>query len=125
MRYKKYLISIFSMLLLIFAGCSNGINKEQRISSMLSEEEGKYYITILGASQNIETKFESEIFQKNINRISGYYANENPSDAEIRDLEIKEKPIFIVFDTENELYRTNDINDLNDYLLKSSNRPIQ
>ncbi|MBD0384113.1 hypothetical protein [Paenibacillus sedimenti] len=118
MRYKKCLVAIFSMVMLVFAGCSNGVSKEQRISSMLSDEEGKYYITILGASQNIEKKFESEIFQNNINKISGYYLNENPNDAEIRDLEVKETPIFIVFDKENEVYRTNNINDLNDYLVK-------
>lgn len=102
----------------VVSGCS-GVDKAERISSMLSDEEGKYYITILGDSQEIEKEFEEVVFQSNINSVAGYYINENPSDAEIRDLEIKDKPIFIVFGTENEVYRTNDINDLNNYLLES------
>lgn len=85
---------------------------------MLSDEKGEYYIVILGASKEIEKKFETEIFQNHMKKISGYYINGNPSDKELKDLAVNEKPLFIVFDTESEVYRTNNILDLNDYLLE-------
>lgn len=38
---------------------------------MLSNDESKYYITILGTSKKMEKQIEEEIFQKNINKIKG------------------------------------------------------
>ncbi len=81
---------------------------------MLSNQEGKYYITALGASTELNSDFET-IIQKYIDKIAGYYTNENPSEIEKRQLHVDEKPVFIVFDTQTEVYRTNVISDLDDF----------
>lgn len=116
-KFKISYLVIFLVILLI--GCSStesNVEKEEIISSMLADENGEYYITILGASQDTEQEFDAGIYQDHMRIISGYYSNANPTEREIRALEIKEKPVFIVFDTESEVFRTNDINDLNVFL---------
>jgi hypothetical protein len=96
------------------------VDQNEIISTMLSDQEGKYYITVLGASTQLRSDFEREIVQSYIDKIAGFYTNQNPSEIEIRQLDVVEKPIFIVFDTQSEVFKTNNIIELNEYL-KDSN----
>ncbi|MFJ8064600.1 hypothetical protein ACIQYS_08210 [Psychrobacillus sp. NPDC096426] len=113
--YLMYRLLFLIVFLIGITGCSS---KEEIISSMLSDDEDRYYITILGVSQEIEKEIMDTVIQTNINKVAGYYINENPSKKEISALEIDKISIFIVFDTESEVFRTNDRNKLNEYLIE-------
>jgi hypothetical protein len=109
---NKYKLLLLLILLIVLSSCSNK-EKDEIITSMLSDTENKFYLTALGASPEITNLLVDE----NRNVVVGYYSNEHPSEAEIKALEIKKLPIFIVFDTKKEVFRTNDVIELNEYLI--------
>jgi len=84
---------------------------------MLSDDEDRYYITILGAPQQVQEEFEVEVYQPNLNKVSGYYSNRNPSEEEMKVLNIGKEATFMVFDTKSEVFRTNNLQQLNQFLL--------
>lgn len=82
--------------------------------------EGKYYITVLGATEELKREFE-QVFQRNINVIDGYYENGNPSNRELQALKVESLPTYFVFDTEKEVFRTDDIFKLSKFLMERTN----
>jgi len=113
---KRYRLLFIFILIIGGTGCSAFRNKEI-ISSMLSDDEDRYYITILGAPQQVQEEFEVDVYQPNLNKVSGYYSNGNPSEEEMKVLNIGREPTFIVFDTKSEVFRTNNLQHLNQFLL--------
>lgn len=113
---KRYRILFLFILIIGVTGCS-ALEKKEIISFMLSDDEDRYYITILGAPQKVQEAFEVEVYQPNINKVLGYYSNGNPSKEEMKALNIGREPTFIVFDTKTEVFRTNNLQQLNQFLL--------
>lgn len=91
--------------------------RNEALSSVLSKDKGKYYLVALGISENTQTQFMSLCGQI----ISGCYANPNPSKKEIRDFNVHETPIYMVFDTKKEIFHTNDLFKLKTFLTKLAN----
>ncbi|WP_211748684.1 hypothetical protein [Paenibacillus sp. Marseille-Q4541] len=110
------LICIIGIMLL--SGCDT-LKKETVPSStpstMYSDVEGKYYITALGTTDKQNLEFQ-QVIDQNIKIIAGYYQTNTPSDAEMKMYEIKNLPKYIVFDTEKEIYETDNLNELNHLL---------
>ncbi|MEF2965872.1 hypothetical protein V3851_08530 [Paenibacillus sp. M1] len=106
--------------LMILSGCDT--LKSEAIpssipSSMYSDEDGKYYIVALGTTDIENLEFQ-QVFDQNIKIITGYYQNGTPSNMEMKSLEIEELPEYIVFDVDKAIYRTDSINELNQFLIK-------
>jgi hypothetical protein len=114
----------FQLILVIFvtllSGCKANTEETFSFSSMLSKNEGKYYITVLGATEELKREFEL-VFQRNINVIAGYYENGNPSNRELRALKVESLPTYFVFDTDKEVFRTDDIFNLSKFLVEKTN----
>jgi len=113
------IIKRFRFLLLVafiigIAGCS-GIGKQDLISPMLSNKEGIYYLAIFGASEQDASEFEAA-YDNNSAKLTGYIAEEEPGEQLKRELNIVSKPTYIVFDTESEVFRTNDLTTLKEFL---------
>lgn len=99
------------------AGCSDvSEDKSERKPSMLSDQEDRYYISVYGASEKDEKEFEV-VYQDNIMKIAGLFSLTNPSDEDIRELNIPDKPTYIVYDTKSEVFRTHDVSRLNEFLV--------
>ncbi|MGM1045849.1 MAG: hypothetical protein ACQEXX_06860 [Bacillota bacterium] len=106
--------------IMILSGCETIKNETTPSAiplSMYSDEEGKYYITALGTTDKQNLKFQ-QVVDQNIKIITGYYQNGTPSNTEMKMFEIGDLPNYIVFDTEKELYRTDALNELNQFLSK-------
>lgn len=99
------------------AGCS-GISgdKSAKKSSMLSDQEDRYYIAVYGASEKDEKEFEV-VYQDNVMKIAGHFSLAIPSDEDIRELNIPDLPTYIVYDTKSEVFRTHDLSRLNEFLV--------
>ncbi|MDQ0873882.1 hypothetical protein QFZ77_002541 [Paenibacillus sp. V4I3] len=114
----------FQLLLIIFVtlflGCKADTEETFSFSSILSNNEGKYYITVLGATEELKREFE-QVFQRNINVIDGYYENGNPSNRELQALKVESLPTYFVFDTEKEVFITDDIFKLSKFLMERTN----
>ncbi|MCV4230539.1 hypothetical protein OHJ21_05095 [Virgibacillus sp. LDC1] len=113
------LIQLLSIVvIIILSGCNADNNKTYHSSipsSFFSDVEGKYYITAIGTTDEQNLEFQ-EVFDQNIRILSGYYQTGNPDDKELQMLNIDDVPKYIVFDTEKELYRTDNLNELNQFL---------
>ncbi|MGM1048138.1 MAG: hypothetical protein ACQEXX_18625 [Bacillota bacterium] len=106
--------------IMILSGCDTLKNEtisSSIQSSMHSDEEGKYYITVLGTTEKQNLEFQ-HVIDQNIKIITGYYQNGTPSNTEMEMFEIKDLPKYIVFDTEKELYRTDILSELNQFLIE-------
>jgi hypothetical protein len=114
----KFLQVISIVTIIILSGCDESNNKTLHSSIptfMYSEVEGKFYITALGTTDEQNLEFQ-KVFDQNIEILTGYYQNGSPNDNEIQKLNITDLPMYFVFDTEKELFRTDNLNDLNRYL---------
>jgi hypothetical protein len=104
--------------IIILSGCVAGNNKILHSSNptyMYSEVEGKFYITAIGTTDDQNLEFQ-KVFDQNIENLSGYYQNGSPNENELQKLNITDLPMYFVFDTEKELFRTDNLNELNRYL---------
>lgn len=114
---KFYLLCL--LLIIVLSGCKSGNepipSPSLNLSSMYSTEEGKYYLVALGTNEEQESEFQ-QVFDQNIEKISGYYQNGTPNDVELKTLNIEELPVYIIFDTEKEIFRTDNLIELNQYL---------
>lgn len=111
---KRFRFLLLSAFIIGIAGCS-GIGKQDLISHMLSSQEGSYYLAIFGASEQDLSEFQAA-YQNNSVKITGYIAEEEPGEQLKRELNIVRKPTYIVFDTESEVFRTNDLTTLKEFL---------
>ncbi|WP_152394291.1 hypothetical protein [Paenibacillus guangzhouensis] len=118
---KIYLLCLLSIIVLSGCKASNEPSPSLNLSSMHSVEEGKYYLAVLGTNEEQESEFQ-QVFDKNIKNISGYYQNGTPNDVELQTLNIHELPTYIIFDTEKEIFRTDNLNELNQYLHDVDNK---
>lgn len=84
---------------------------------MYSDVKGKYYISVFGTTDEQYLEFQ-QVFDKNIEKISVYYQTGTPSDEELQMFNINDLPKYIVFDTDKELFRTDDLYELNQFLIK-------
>lgn len=84
------------------------------ISSVLSKDEERYYLVVLGASQEMRSKIHAIINSTNI--ISGSTMSGDPSDRWVRALGIENELTILLFDSEKEIFRTNNIEELNDFI---------
>lgn len=91
---------------------------------MYSDVEGKYYITLLGGAEQSSMEFQ-RIFDQNVEIITGYYENRTPSDKELKRLQIERLPVYLIFDTEKEVLRTGDLNELALFLSSRSTNKDQ
>lgn len=106
--------------IMILSGCDTLKNEtipSSITSSMYSNEEGKYYLAALGTTEEQNLEFQ-QVFDQNIKILTGYYQNGTPSNMEMKMFEIEDIPKYIVFDTEKEIYRTDYLNELNQFLIK-------
>ncbi|MCM3625760.1 hypothetical protein M3194_00100 [Paenibacillus glycanilyticus] len=114
---RFYLLSLLFMIVL--SGCETSIKPTPtpsfNLSYMHSKEEGKYYLVALGTNEEQDLELQ-QVFDQNKERISGYYQNGTPNDVELRTLNIHEFPVYIIFDTEKEIFRTDNLVELNQYL---------
>ncbi|WP_201008377.1 hypothetical protein [Paenibacillus glycanilyticus] len=93
MRY--YLLCV--LLMIVLSGCESS-NKPTpppsfNLSSMHSKEEGKYYLVALGTNEEQDLEFQ-QVFEQNIEKVSGYYQNGTPNDVELQTINIHELPIL-------------------------------
>lgn len=82
---------------------------------MLSSEEGRYSLAIFGAPEQDASEFESA-YQNNSVKIARVTSEEEPGDQLKKELNIVGKTTYIVFDTESEVFRTNNLTTLKDFL---------
>lgn len=87
------------------------------VSSVLSKDENRYYLVVLGASQEMENEILT--ITTPTNTIGGYYFDSNPSNKYIRALGVKNELTILLFDTEKEILRTNNIEELNEFITEN------
>lgn len=110
----------FQLILVVFvtllSGCkADGEDLPYLTSFMQSGVEGKYYITILGATDEQAREFQL-VFNQNIEIITGYYENGEPTERELRALKVASLPTYIIFNRDSEVFRTDHIIDLKKFL---------
>ncbi|GLX67583.1 hypothetical protein [Paenibacillus glycanilyticus] len=113
-----YLLSL--ILIMILSGCKSSNEPKPspspvNLSSMYSTEEGKYYLVALGTNEEQELEFQ-QVFDENIEKIAGSYLNGSPNEVELQKLNIHEMPVYIVIGTEKEIFRTDHLSELNQFL---------
>lgn len=114
----KLIQALSIVVIIILSGCNADNNKTYHSpipSSFFSDVEGKYYVTAIGTTDEQNLEFQ-EVFDQNIRILSGYYQTGSPDDKDLQMLNIDDVPKYIVFDTEKELYRTDNLNELNQFL---------
>lgn len=120
-----YLVCLAAALTLM--GCNSANNEAQPSNkpiSILSIDEGKYYITAIGMTNDQDFKFQ-QLFDQYIPIISGYYTNSSSNEEELQRLRIQDFPVYIVTDTVQEVFRTNEMVELDKYLNDKSLKRMQ
>ncbi|GIP29403.1 hypothetical protein J23TS9_45330 [Paenibacillus sp. J23TS9] len=116
-------IFLIMAVIIILSGCNAGKVETLPLSKpsfMYSNVEGKYYVAAFGTTAKQFLEFQ-QVFDQNIEKITGYYETGTPSDEELQMFNIKDLPEYIVFDTEKELFRTDNLDKLNQFLMKKHN----
>ncbi|MBD3922956.1 hypothetical protein H8B09_29885 [Paenibacillus sp. PR3] len=114
----KFMYLLCLAAIITLSGCNHANNETQPLykpTSMLSTEKGKYYITAVGMTTDQEFEFQ-QLFDRYMQIIAGYYANSTPNEEELQRLHIEGFPVYIVFDTDQEVYRTDQMIELERYL---------
>ena len=100
---------IFISTVLLFIGCSNSDND---YSKFLSDKEGKYSLYIV--AKEIDTITFDSLQENDIDNVKTISHDTSISGARLD--EIKEMPTFMVFDTKNKVFKTDDITELYEFL---------
>jgi hypothetical protein len=95
--------------------------RNETIAASLSKDPERAFIVVLGDSEKIKEQLDA-LLGHYINIVKGYSENPEPSKRELRDYEVKTLPVFIVFDTKKEIFRTNEIAKLRTFLAKLENK---
>ncbi|MBR7796380.1 MAG: hypothetical protein ACQEWU_12210 [Bacillota bacterium] len=105
---KKFCFIII-LISFLFTAC-NESEENKEYASFLSDEEGKYALYVV--SDDAIT-FE-ELQENDINNVKTFTQEKTMEDARLE--EIEEAPTFIVFDTKDKVYKTNNRDDLFKFL---------
>lgn len=106
---KKGILLLLSMMLII-TGCST--LQQEPYSRLLSKEEGSYSLVIVGHEQSIDFQaLENYDINKRVTTIINEHSLElfNRDDSA---LNVQKAPAFLVFDTEKEVFRSYDFEEL-------------
>lgn len=108
-KKKIYYIVILFVFLLFVVSCSD-IDREYE--KFLSDKEGKYSLYIASDKEDIVT-FDT-LDEEDITSVKTITQETKLRDVRLE--EVKEMPTFIVFDTKNKIYKTNNIDELVEFL---------
>jgi hypothetical protein len=112
-------LSLLALVIVVLSGCDEAVQDTYSYipAFMYANVEGKYYIASLGATEQFDIEFQ-RLFDDNMDVITGYYENKTPEDKELNRLQIKSLPVYLIFDTKQEVLRTDSLIEVTQFLSK-------